>query len=52
MDKNKSNIDTDKSIKQLEEENEFLRIENAYLKEIRRLNLESDAKMKMNSKRK
>ena len=55
-DKAKNKVSTDseqlEALKKLEEENKFLRIEIAYLKEIRRLNLESDATTKMNSKRK
>ncbi len=38
--------DTQEYLKQLEEENLKLRIENAYLKELRRLRLEDEARLR------
>ena len=44
--KNKPNKDNQEYLKELEEENLRLRIENAFLKEARRMRLEDEAKMR------
>lgn len=44
--KNKPNKDNQEYLKELEEENLRLRIENAFLKELRRLRLEDEARMR------